>query len=334
MHLDSLALHYSSQETLTISQLKAREFDLNSDFKERKNYCEKHQISAITQENKIFPQRAKTFSQSPFVLYYQGNLDLLQCPSLGIVGPRMPSEYGLQVMDALFSTGDHYKFITISGFARGIDQQAHQLSLSHKIPTVAILWGGFRHYLRSRDREFLAKIVDAGGLVLSAFKLWFEPTKWSFPQRNKLIAGFSDLLFLPEAREKSGSLITAEFAYQMGKPVFSVPAPLFSPQSAGIFSKMNEKKIQLITDFDACLKNHFNLRGEEIPWAWILASKADLSEQQFQIFQMIVEQWEMTLEQLMRNGFSYQALLQELTFLELKKRIEEFQPGRYRKKLG
>lgn len=97
---------------------------------------------------------------------------------------------------------------------------------------------------------------------------------------------------------------------------------------------MNEKKIQLITDFDACLKNYFNLRGEEIPWAWILASKADLSEQQFQIFQMIVEQWEMTLEQLMRNGFSYQALLQELTFLELKKRIEEFQPGRYRKKLG
>ena len=334
MHLDSLALHYSSQEALTLSQLKAGDFDPNYDLGKRKSYCEKHQIGAITQENKAFPLKAKAFSHSPFVLYYQGNLELLQCPSLGIVGPRMPSEYGLQVMEALFSVANRYKFITISGFARGIDQQAHQLSLSHKIPTLAILWGGFKHYLRSKDRELLAKIVDAGGLVLSAFKLWFEPTKRSFPQRNKLIAGCSDLLFLPEAREKSGSLITAEFAYQMGKSVVSVPAPLFAPQSAGIFSKMNEKKIQLITDFDACLGNYFSLRGEQGSWTLSSLSMADLTQQQVQIFQTIAEQGEMSLEQLMGKGLSYQELLQELTFLELKKWIEEFQPGKYRKKIG
>ncbi len=334
MPLDPLALQYSSQEALTLSQLKAGNFDPDCDLEEWKSYCESHQIAAITQENKAFPQKIKAFSQSPFVLYYQGNLDLLQCSSLGIVGPRMPSEYGLQVMNAFFSAANHYKMITISGFARGIDQQAHQLSLTNKIPTVAILWGGFRHYLRSRDRELLAKIVEAGGLVLSAFKLWFEPTKRSFPQRNKLIAGFSDLLFLPEAREKSWSLITAEFAYEMHKPVFSVPAPLFSPQSAGIFSKMNEKKIQLITDFDACLANYFPLRGEENPCNSNSASKAELSEQQFQIFQTIAEQGEMSLEQLMGSWFAYQELLQELTFLELKKWIEEFQPGKYRRKIS
>ncbi len=70
------------------------------------------------------------------------------------------------------------------------------------------------------------------------------------------------MLFLPEAREKSGSLITAEFAYMMKKPVYSVPAPIFAPQSAGIFSKMNEKKLKLITDFDSCLNDHFLLKSE------------------------------------------------------------------------
>ena len=65
------------------------------------------------------------------------------------------------------------------------------------------------------------------------------------------------MLFLPEAREKSGSLITAEFAYTMKKSVYSVPAPIFALQSAGIFSKMNEKKLKLITDFDSCLNGHF-----------------------------------------------------------------------------
>ncbi len=97
---------------------------------------------------------------------------------------------------------------------------------------------------------------------------------------------------------------------------------------------MNEKKIQLITDFDACLANYFPLRGKAIPCDSNSASKSELSEQQFQIFQTIAEQGEMSLEQLMGSWFAYQELLQELTFLELKKWIEEFQPGKYRRKIS
>lgn len=111
-----------------------------------------------------------------------------------------------------------YDVVSVSGFARGIDQKAHQLSL-HGIPTIAILWWGLSHYLRGADRHFLEKIVDNGWLVLSEFKLWFTPTKWSFPQRNKLIAMISQMLFLPEAREKS-CLITAEFAHTFKSYLF------------------------------------------------------------------------------------------------------------------
>lgn len=334
MHLDPLALLYSDKKTLTISDLKTGNFNPNFPHTEREHYCQKHQIGAVTLGKSEFPQRIAMLKNPPFILYYQGNLELLEKPSLGIVGPRMPSDYGLQIMDAFFATANHYHLITISGFARGIDQKAHQLSLTHKIPTIAILWGGFEHYLKSRDRELLAQIVAEGGLVLSEFKLWFEPTKWSFPQRNKLIAGLSDVLFLPEAREKSWSLITAEFAYNMHKPIFSVPAPLFSPQSAGIFRKMNEKKIQLITDFDTCLSRYFSPHEENIPWKLNWTPKANLSDEQLQIFQTIAEQWEISLEQLIGNGFAYQELLKELTFLEMSKRIEEFQPGRFRKKIN
>ena len=74
-------------------------------------------------------------------------------------------------MQALFLQAYKYDLVTISGFARGVDQQAHQLSLKYQIPTIAVLGGGFQHYLRGKDRDLLAQIIKNGGLVISQFKL-------------------------------------------------------------------------------------------------------------------------------------------------------------------
>lgn len=328
MVLNSLGLYYSSVVDLTLSQLKKGEFDSDISVEKVQEYCEKHQVWCIVQWDDQYSSLFFSQTQAPFLLYYQWNLDLLRQKILGVVWPRKPSEYGIQVLELFFEKASEYQLVSVSGFAKGIDQKAHQLSLHHHLPTIAVLGWGFQHYLSSSDRYFLDQIVDQGGLVLSEFKLWFEPTKWSFPQRNKLIAGLSEILFLPEAREKSWSLITAEFAHRMKKPVFSVPAPLFAPQSAGVFAKMNEKKLQLITDFDACLGRYFFQKGKSKS-----SSHSSLSEVQIQLLNYLSQQGDSSLEDFLPSCWlGYQELLQELTFLELSKHIEEISPWKYRKK--
>lgn len=327
MRLDPLALIASTAEELSLQQLKAGEFDPALDTGRWEDFCLKHQIGAVRFWTPDYPA-ALGIHSTPYFLFYQGNLSLLQQPILGIVGPRNPSRYGIQVLEAFFEEAKDYALVTVSGFAKGIDQKAHQLSLQQGIPTIAVLGAGFQQYLRGSDRWFLQEIVDRGGLVLSEFRLGFQATKRSFPQRNKLIARLSKSLFLPEAREKSGSLITAEFAYQMGKSVVSVPAPLFAPQSAGIFSKMEEQKIHLISDFQAYFRQHFWVQQEKK-----LIPALELNPLQHQLLTCFSEQGEWAIEGLLPQiGIGYQELLQELTFLEMKKLIEEAAPGLYRKR--
>ena len=235
-------------------------------------------------------------------------------------------------MQTLFLQAYKYDLVTISGFARGVDQQAHQLSLKYQIPTIAVLGGGFQHYLRGKDRDLLAQIVKNGGLVISQFKLWFEPTKRSFPARNKLLAQLCDVLFLPEAQQKSWSLITTEFAYHFKKPVYSVPAPIFAQQSAGIFTKMEEKKLTLISDFTHCLDRYFQIKGESSSGeiAQEVSSFDAFPPLQRQILEFLKSHWESSIEALMQEiKLEYAALMQELTLLEMDALIDQTRPGYY-----
>lgn len=325
--IDPLSMIYSTDASLTISQIKDGNYDHNLNTEKRQAYCEKYKIGGLTFLSRDYPKKFREW-YAPFIFYYQGNLELLNQASLGIVGPRKPSEYGIKVLEHFFDAAKQYHIVTISGFAKGIDQKAHELSLKYQLPTIVILGGGFQHYLRDKDHIFLEQIVAEGGLIISEFKLGFQPTFWSFPQRNKLIARLSDFLFLPEAREKSGSLITAEFAYHMGKKIISVPAPIFSTTSAGIFSKMQEKKLELITDFDLRLKDFFPL--------WSLPQQKqspDLNAFQIALLSHFIDQKEIEIEQLLpKTQLSYERLLQELTLLEMSNTLEEVHPGSYRKK--
>ena len=229
---------YSSQPNLKLSDFKKGNYDIQNLDQKLINYCQEHNILGISQKDSLYPAQLRNYSDSPYLFYYQGNLDLLKEKKLWIVWPRLPSSYALEVMDFFFKSAEKYQIATISGFARGIDQLAHELSLKHKLPTIAVLGWGFQHYHKSKDRLFLEKILENWGLIISQFKIWFEPTKRSFPQRNKLLAQLADILFLPEAKEKSWSLITTDFAHQYHKKVYSEPAHLFSSSSAGIFQNM------------------------------------------------------------------------------------------------
>lgn len=319
-------LYYSLCQKVSISQLKEIEYCELDSLEEEKllKWMDCNHIQAFSQEMSDYPHRLLQIPSAPYLFYAIGNLDLLSKNILGIVGPRMMSGYAEQVMESLFEFATHYDIVTISGLARGVDQKCHTLSLKHSLPTVAVLWGGLRRYLQRSDARLIQEIVGAWGLVISEFKLDFEPTKWSFPQRNRIIAWLSDCLFLPEARKWSGSLITVEFALKMKKKVFVAPNQLFSQNGLGTNQLVSQWKVSLLSDFSQLFwqfikKNqektqiNNNLTSSDKALLNLIASCQD-QELSTWISQVERDFWE---------------ILSQLTLLEMKWVIVQKRPGFY-----
>ena len=255
-------LVYSLDENLTLSELrKADDFsqffenpDNQPSAEKLETWMNQHNIIWLLDDDPNFPHQFTPIKNPPAILYAMWNLEILNHQILWIVWPRDMSEYANQVMQALFTQIWNSNIVTVSWMARGVDHLCHQLSIGYHLPTIAILGWWLRYYWNSSARSFMEQIIQNGWLILSEFKLDFKPTSWSFPQRNRLIAGLSDALFLPEAREWSWSLITADFAYQQHKPIFVVPNPIFSENWIWSNHLVTSWKANLLSDFSSILK--------------------------------------------------------------------------------
>jgi DNA processing protein len=181
-----------------------------------------------------FPERLKAIFDPPPSLYLRGSGDpeLLDRRAVAIVGARACSPYGGQVARMLARDLAAAGLVVISGLARGIDGEAHRGALEAGGQTVGVLGCGI-------DRDYpavnasLSRRMEDGGLVVSEYEPGVEPAPWRFPARNRIIAGLSEAVVVVEARERSGALITADFALDEGREVFAVPGEITSALSIG-----------------------------------------------------------------------------------------------------
>ena len=189
-------------------------------------------ISAISRLSENFPAALLQISDVPCILYYCGQLSLLKRKGVAIVGSRRPTTYGLT--QARLMAGELCKegLVIISGLARGIDTAAHQGTLEKKGATIAVLGSGLDCPYPPENNRLLEEISRAG-LLLSEYPPGTEPLSYHFPARNRIISGLSLGVLVIEARARSGSLITCDFALEQGKDVFALPGPVTSPNSIG-----------------------------------------------------------------------------------------------------
>jgi DNA processing protein len=261
------ALIWSIDESITGKQLVSAETQapLFPDEKsaELAKRCDTHDIHGNDAADSSYHYKRSRLSSVPPVMYRKGDITLLDRPILSIVGPRMPSMFLQTVTQDLCSRLWSYQLVTMSGGAEWIDRLAHQYSLDHGVSTVVVLGGGFRRYQKRRERDFFQQIVDAGGLILSEWKLNQPPTHYTFPQRNRIIAGCADVVFVPGAAVGSGSLITVDFALQFGIPVVTVPGSLYEPTCAWTNTYLCEKKIAGVLNLDDVLTRYFSRKEAE-----------------------------------------------------------------------
>lgn len=187
-------------------------------------------------EEKDFPEKLLEIPQPPKQIFVKGELpNWDETKFVTVVGSRKYTNYGKEACEKIISGLRGYDIVIISGLALGIDAIAHKTALETGLKTIAVPGSGIDSNViyPSMNRGLAEKIVESGGCLLSEFEPDFKATQWSFPQRNRIMAGLSDVILVIEATEKSGTLITARMGTDYNKDVAVVPASIFSAGAKG-----------------------------------------------------------------------------------------------------
>ena len=188
----------------------------------------------LARSDDAFPPLLRAIHDPPAGLFARGDgaLEVLSRPAIAVVGARACSGYGAGVARMLGRELASAGVVVVSGLARGIDAEAHRGALEAAGTTVAVLGCGVDRDYPAVHRELARRICEAG-LVVSEYAPSVEPAPWRFPARNRIIAGLAVATVVVEARERSGSLITADFALEEGREVFAVPGEITAGLSRG-----------------------------------------------------------------------------------------------------
>ncbi len=195
----------------------------------------------IASFEKSYPNSLTKLPNPPIVLFVKGDKSCLDNEkNIGVVGARKMTSYGENVTETLISDLVSSGFTIVSGMALGVDATAHTFCLENKGKTIAVLGCGVDCPIPRENEWLYEQILDGGGLTVSECPLGMKPLPGSFPARNRIIAALSLGILVVEAGEDSGSLITAEWAKKLGKPIFAVPGPITSQQSKGAIKLLKE----------------------------------------------------------------------------------------------
>lgn len=189
-------------------------------------------ISILTILDEDYPPLLRQIENSSAVLYLRGNPRIDTTRTLAIVGTRRSSRYGRMMANKLAQELASLGLTIVSGLAIGIDTAAHKGALESG-RTVAVLGSGLAHIYPASNTRLANQICEQEGSLVSEYPLTMPPSKWTFPQRNRIISGLSRGVIVVEAPQRSGSLITARLAMEQGREVFAVPGNATSTASAG-----------------------------------------------------------------------------------------------------
>lgn len=189
-------------------------------------------ISFLTLEDTAYPARLRQIFDPPYALYIKGRLPAKPDRSVAIVGARMCSEYGRAVAERLAYCLAKKEVCIVSGLARGIDAAGHRGAVDACGVTCAVLGCGVDVCYPRANETLYGEILDRG-CILSEYPPGTQPRPGYFPQRNRIIAGLVDTVVVVEAKERSGSLITADLALEQGRDVYAVPGRMYDALSAG-----------------------------------------------------------------------------------------------------
>ena len=218
--------------------------------------------------DKIYPNKLKEIKNQPKKLFLRGNLSLLQNNSITIVGSRDCTSYGFYKAYEFAKELSKEGISIISGLAQGIDTAAHLGAMHQKGKTIAIFGTGFNKVFPEENKILAESIIKNDGLIISEYELNQEKKSENFPKRNRIMSGLSNGILIVEAKNKSGTLITARYAKEQEKKVFCIPGNIDIINSSGT-NKLIKNGAILVTNIkdilnEITIKNKKKIKKEEI----------------------------------------------------------------------
>ena len=211
-------------------------------------YMKEKNIKIININEREYPQALKKIYDPPISLYVKGNIEKLNNKNIGIVGCRECTTYGKKSAEYFAYNLSKQNINIVSGLAKGIDSYAHLGSLNNG-NTIAVLGNGLDMIYPKENLELANEIVKRGGTIISEYPCGTKPDKMKFPARNRIISGISSGIIVIEAKEKSGTLITVDFALEQGREVFVVPGNINSINSVGT-NDLIKQGARLVTTYE------------------------------------------------------------------------------------
>ncbi|OYU95809.1 MAG: DNA-protecting protein DprA [Bacteroidetes bacterium B1(2017)] len=208
-------------------------------------FIEKHQIQTFFYLDENYPYRLRDLPDSPCLLFGIGTLDLNPSRQIGVVGTRKASEYGREFTQQFIADIKPFQVQVVSGLAQGIDGIAHKACIENDIPTIGVLAHGLDRIYPYQHQSLAKKMLVNGGL-LTEFLSNTNPDRENFPKRNRIVAGLSDVLIVPETAIKGGARITAEIAHSYNRDIMAVPGRINDYYSQGCNYLIQENKAALL----------------------------------------------------------------------------------------
>ena len=217
-------------------------------------------VAVVTIADSNYPRRLFEIEDPPLALFVSGRLPEEQIPVVGIVGTRNATPSGIFMARRLGRRIASGGGVVVSGLALGIDEAAHNGALEGAAelnghPGIAVIGSGLNQVTPYKNRRLKDQILSAGGAVVSEYGMTRHPTRFTFPQRNRIISGLTEGIIVVEAKERSGALITARTAIEQGRELFVVPGSPHSPVSLGSNRLMRDGAIPIVELND--LEDHF-----------------------------------------------------------------------------
>lgn len=259
--------------------------------------------------------------QPPKQLYMRGKLPDPDLIYLSVVGSRNFTSYGKEACQKLIAGLRGYPIVIVSGLAMGIDTIAHRSALSAGLITISMPGSGLdNNVIHPKQNVKLAQeIVDAGGCLISELEPDWKATIYSFPQRNRLMAGISKAVLIIEAQEKSGTLITARMALDYNRDVLAVPGQIFSDNSKGTNKLIHQGATPITTSEELLIALGFDVKKEEISEK---EKYADCGKDELVIINLLHEPMERD-ELIRESGMDTAKANALLSIMEIKELIKE-----------
>lgn len=215
----------------------------------------RNKIDIINIQDIWYPKILKEIYDPPLSLYIRGNKKILNDKNISIIGCRECSDYGKKAAKYFAYNLSKEGFNIVSGLAKGIDSYSHYGSICAQKEsayccgkTIAVLGNGLDSIYPKENYNLANEIIKSGGSIISEYPCGTKPEKMNFPERNRIVSGLSKSVIVVEAKEKSGTLITVDFALEQGREVFAVPGNINSINSVGT-NDLTKQGARVITNY-------------------------------------------------------------------------------------